>query len=234
MRCKVNTISINRYRLAAVVAICLVAVSTPASATMLFLNRTSWQAATIGSTILDFEGLPDPSLLFTQYSQPPGLTLLGVTFTSPSTPPDNPADLYAIDPGFDPIYDWGSGAILDAQFGFPTQIMATLPASITSLGFELLSPGAINPPDFLISLSSGESFLVSTGAQPLRTFVGLTSSVPIAWVMVTPQLSGSDAALDNFAFGTAAVPEPATGAVVGLALVFLICVHRRLILSKTY
>jgi hypothetical protein len=185
----------------------LAGVMSPAEAITLFTDQTAFNAATQGLTTIDFEGLASVND-FIFVPNPPGLTQSGVNFTSPNT-------LFVVDPGYGPaFYDWGSGAVLSAQFGSGTIINAALPSSVTAVGSDIFSIDSYAS-DFVINLSTGDSFTVSSSNYPIRSFVGFTSDVDITSISFTA--TSGNTQIDNFTFGTRksiATPEPTS--VLGL------------------
>ncbi|MFM2379494.1 MAG: hypothetical protein RLZZ143_2073 [Cyanobacteriota bacterium] len=121
-------------------------------------------------TTIDFEGIA-PINSFSYFPNPAGLTQSGFNFTS------SPDYLFVVDPGyFPPYYDWGAGAVLlGPQYG---TINAALPSGVTAVGSDIFSilDYASN---FVINLSTGDSFTVSSSNYPNRSFVGFTSDINI-------------------------------------------------------
>jgi hypothetical protein len=191
---------------AAAIGMTMVAgVMNPAEAITLFTNQAAFNAATQGLTTIDFEGLASVNS-FIFVPNPPGLTQSGVNFTSPNT-------LFVVDPGYGPgFYDWGSGAVLSAQFGSGTIINAALPSGVTAVGSDIFSFDSYAS-DFVINLSTGDSVTVSSSDYPIRSFVGFTSDVDITSISFTA--TSGLTLIDNFTFGTtASTPEPTS--VLGL------------------
>jgi hypothetical protein len=167
-----------------------------------YTNRTDFTAASSFLTNIDFEGLAD-SGSFVYY--PSGLTQSGVTFV------DTVNRLFVVDPAFSQeFYDWGSGAILSGNDTDDT-IIATLPTGITAIGSDIMSFGSYAT-DFLVSLSTGESFTVNSSNYPTRSFTGFISDTPI--ISISFKADSGYTNIDNFIFGQAAnsqpVPEPLT------------------------
>jgi hypothetical protein len=165
-------------------------------------TRAAFDAATTGVTTIDFEGIA-PAHGFSYFGRPGSLTLSGVTFTTPSN-----TDLYVISSTFYP-YDLGSGDFLLAGNGVPSALTAQLPGAFTAVAFELGTFDQFNS-QVTITLSTGDVFTASAPIST-HTFVGLTSTLPVASVNMV--ITGGDRrdalAVDDFSFG-AAVPEPGT------------------------
>ena len=177
--------------------------------TVQFTDLASFQANTTGLTNIDFEGLA-PTGSFTSYDSN-GLTTKGVNFKS--------SGLFVVDPAYDPVYDWGSGAILSSQGGTDKTITATLPSGVTAVGSDIMSIDNYASP-FTITLSTGKIFNVNSLDYPNRQFTGFTSDTAIA--SISFNATKGDPQLDNFRYGfgtasAAAVSEPFTiiGTLVG-------------------
>lgn len=184
------------------------------AAVVTFSDRTVWNAATAGVSNIDFEGLAEPG----SFVVANGATIGGVTFTGSG-------NLFVVDPAYSPeFYDWGSGAVMLGDLN--STITATF-AGVTSLGLDLMSIldyGAT----LTLGLSTGDSVAVATANYPDRTFFGVTSDLPIT--MITISGSGGYPEIDNFSFGragVAAVPEPSSILLVGLAAAALRLASRR-------
>ena len=204
---------------AAIVAAALTAES--AQAVTLYTNRVEFEAATIGLTNIDFEGLA-PSGDFTYYGTFSGLTQAGANFVAPASSRNF---LAVTDPNYgSEFYDWGSGAVL-VGYSFYDDIInvinVTLPFGVTAVGSDIMSIRAYASP-FNITLSTGESFIVPSFDYPNRAFVGFTSSTPISTInfkTITSPDTSADLELDNFTFGQAnatPVPGPEFSSVLSL------------------
>jgi hypothetical protein len=187
----------------AISAGCL-AISSAAVADTVYTSRSAFDAAAGALTTITFDGIAAPGS-FVNYGGGP-LTLSGATFTTNGT-------LFVIDPGY-----YGSaypnGGFLNADYAGVDTITATVP-STTAVGFDI--GGLAGPQIFTIGTSDGGSFVLSTGDSITGTnsldFFGVTTSAPITSLTVT-YADGSYGALDNFSFGTSAVPEPTTWAMI--------------------
>jgi hypothetical protein len=194
-----------------IVSMILIA-SSQAQAVALFTDRTAFLAATTGMTNIDFE--ENSYGAFTYY--PSGATFSGVNFVGSGY-------LYTIDPALaTSIYDWDSGDILSDQYETGPINVALPGGGFTAVGSDIMSfdPYAS---DFIITLSTGDVFTVSSANYPTRAFVGFTSNVPISW-LTFDATSSVYANLDNFVFGSAGItpiPEPATLSLLGFGLLGL-------------
>lgn len=215
-------------RLIAVTAFSLLGAGVVAQASVVtFSDRSTWLAASTGVTTIAFEGLAAPGT-FVEYPTPPGLTLDGVTFdTDPATL------LYVVDPAYFPNYSRGSGANLDWQIGttFPTTLATTLPPGTSAFGADFFS--LVNSSSLLLTLSTGESFLIpAPGNGDGMSFFGVTSSSSVSWMTVTQAPGELEPyyGLDNFSFGVAgepgAVPEPSAVVLLGAGLLAVVARRR--------
>jgi hypothetical protein len=182
------------------------------AAVTVYFDRASFEAASTSLSTIDFEGLA-PVDDFSFHASPPGLTVDGVNFQSMTN------NLFVIDPGYSfPVFVWDSGQyLMDNTFDNDPSargLLATLPAGTTAVGTDLSSFGA---GDISVTLSTGETFLVSSPGQPTYAFIGFTSTTPIDWLLFNkttddPTEPGDSVVLDNFSTGraVAVIPEPAT------------------------
>ncbi len=189
------------------------------SQVILFNNRTSFNAAATGLTLIDFNNQVISPATFIFY---PGgtVTLSGVTFTSN-------ASLFAVNPAFNGGYDLGDGTVLSFQGTNPSVLTVALPTNTKAVGFDF---GAFAASNFSFTLSTGQSYILPGNATPSATpaFAGFVSSTSIAFLTLSSTDGGNQ--IDRFAFGrTAAVPEPGTVAllVTGGVTFSLALVRRR-------
>ena len=189
----------------AVAVTSIAATVNPAQALTLFTDRAAFNAATQSLTNIDFEGIA-PSESYTDFGN--GLTVSGATFTN------NNNYEFVVDPNlYQPFYDWGSGAVLSGYSN--GTINVSLGSGVTAVGSDIMS-FANYASDFLVTLSTGNSYTLSSSNYANRSFVGFTSDVAIS--SISFQATNGYTELDNFTFGqakpTQSVPEPAS--VLGL------------------
>ncbi len=207
-------------RLIAIIALALLAV--PAGATVTVQNTNAdWQALTTGffTTLVDFDGLAikvNPT-----YNTADGLTLSGIKFVGDNL--DGTYYLLAYDSPRGATYNWGSGDYIVGSGWGTKYIQATLPAGITALGVDVMTSPSGHA--VTVSLSTGESYTVSTSANPNRTFLGFVSDTPVEWVRFSA--AGSYTVIDNFTTAFVSTPEPDALFLAGAGLIGL-WVARRL------
>jgi hypothetical protein len=220
----------NNLHAVMIALIVLASMAAPAGATsILYTDRTTWEAATSGLVTITFEGLATSSTPG-NYSTSSGLTLNGVQFTA-LTPPDS-FFLYTEDALGSSNYQWNSGDLLmgpNAGWG-GGYILATLPSGgVQSVGTDLMTHTPFGA-SVTVTLSTGEEFTINTFSNPTRAFAGFTSDTPITWIQFTP---GSGFSLiDNFSYGSAPAdpvgetPEAETAVLAGAGLLSLFVARR--------
>jgi hypothetical protein len=172
-----------------------------------YTDRSAWEAASIGLTNIDFEGITPPGTRADFSST--GLTLSGAHFDGDLS---NCFIIFCTGGPYLFVDDTSGDAQLSGVGGFQIgrqvsiqEITVSFQDPITAFGsdFVFFTP---NNEIFLISSTSSTS-LVPNNSQ----FVGFTSSEPVSQITVrnSDGQTGAQANLDNVAFGTA-VPEPST------------------------
>lgn len=192
----------------------LLLVSLPAQAW--YLDRDEFLANTTGTTNLDFEGIANEGS-YSYLGQ--SWNIGGVQFES--TYGSN----WVIDDGYyERYYNWGSGAIMMARVG--SVVTAYLPEDVTAIGTDYMGivNGSDGVQDYTVTLSNGESIVVSSNQHPNRAFIGFTSLDGLDISSVTFSASEGWLQFDNFVFGQAldnstSVPVPAPLALLVLGLV---------------
>lgn len=192
-----------------------------ANPAVIYNNRTSFNAATMGRTVETFNGIADPSdYIF--YGIGSSTTLSGVTF---SAGPTN--GLFVIDVGYDELYEIGAasgGGVLSSQSGQePITLDIVLPRAYTAVGFDT---GAFASAVVAVTLSNGET-LSYTLTDNTGRFFGFTTGV--GFTSLSLSMSGGEATfnIDDFTSGQALIPEPATVLLLGTGLAGIGGVIRR-------
>ena len=191
-------------------------VAEAAQALKLFSDRAVFDSTVTNQTNIDFEGLAAPRW-FAYY--PTGLTQAGVNFTGSS------GNLFVVDPDYSPgFYDWGSGAVLSYQRG--TTLTAALPSGINAVGSDIMSFSPFAS-EFIITLSSGETFNIPSFNRPNRAFFGVVADIPIS--SISFRAAGTARTqLDNFVFGRVeAAPIPTPALLPGLVGMGIAALRRR-------
>lgn len=213
-----------RLRNKILVILASVAAATPAGASpILFTDRTAWLTALANLTAtITFEGLASSGVPG-NYSTASGLSLSGVQFVGQTS---GGYFLYTQDPATASYLNWNSGDLLmGGQASWGASIRINLPAGVTAVGTDVMTHTPFAAP-VLLSLWTGDSFVVTTLNHPNRTFAGVVSPAPISWIQLTPQ-SGY-VLVDNFAYGDAmAASEADTLVLAGTGLLGLWLARRR-------
>jgi hypothetical protein len=178
--------------------------STAASSATIYTDRTAWLSAA-GSVTTDTFDAPDGGFIFY------GATYPGSGF---SISVDGGNGIYTVSPSFFPAYDWGTGPVLDLEFG-----LTTVSAGGT-FGFDYGNPSDY-PGTGVVTIDGDDYTLLG---QPTFNFfgvVGATGPVVINW-------NGGLGIIDNFSVA-GAVPEPANWAmlIAGFGLVGAAARRRR-------
>jgi hypothetical protein len=200
----------------------------PAHSTIIttYSVQANWLAALTGQQTLDFSGLTVGNL-------PSGVSLVSGTiiFTAQN------GNLQAVDTGFSPFYNYGTGIALsiayDRTAGNPApNFHVVLPANITAFSLNLFTVSP-NVSSFSVT-AAGNTYTVPTFATPTPAFFGVVANAPISSIDLTvlgTVFNGDTVGLiDNFSFGTAATtdtPEIASKVLIGSGLVLLAGLKRR-------
>jgi hypothetical protein len=221
----------------------------PAYSTSLttYTNLASWQAASSGVQTITFGDLT-PGAPITFYNTAAGVTEDNVQFIGYNS--TGSPYLEAIDTTYSAwsAYDnYGTGIALAQIMDRPSNaspvpyIHVVFSSPVTAFGANLFTNSG-NALNFTVSVL-GQPFTVATNNLPTPAFWGVTSDTPISSVDFTLQGTvyngGSQAFIDNFAFGSAQAqappdetPEAATFLLIGSGLLGLALLGKRLSLLQ--
>jgi|SRR5579872_1602160 len=216
----------------------------PGFATVVTYNDlTSWQNATVSGFNTDtFDSVGVSIGTSQQFTTGlllgDGVSFYGYNGSSPNlivwNQPQGPSD----------YYNFGSGPILVGPYyngGSGQYINITLPAPVTSVGFDIMSFGASGV-SFLATLNGGGTIYSATptiawnSSDPQRAFFGFTTTpdLPITSIQIIPPYGGTTPLLDNFRYGSAGsgdgtdTPEACTMLLIGLGLTGMAGLRRRI------
>jgi hypothetical protein len=198
------------FAVAAFLGVSLVAQTRAQAGLTVFTDLLSYENATTGNTLIDFEGIaPDNDFVF---YLPPTTTISGVTFSIDTSKSDG--GLFVIGKGFSGFYPNTSVLSSENSSTSENNILITLPGSYTAASMNL---GSFFGGTAMVTTSNGNTYDVTIPGSTAFAFTGFTSTAPITSISVEYPTAGGDPVLnlDNFRFGAASVPEPSS-----LALAF--------------
>src|SRR5579871_5492772 len=211
---------------------------TPAYSTTLttYTDVASFNAATTGDLLANFEGLTAPGSSTPYYSASGVSNYPNVDFIGYGS--SGISDLQVIDTTVSPYYNFGTGDAVVQSMDRPNAgsplpyIHVNFLTPVTAFGANLFTASS-NGMSFSITVNGASntplttSYTVATNAPPTPVFWGVTSDTPIYSVdltLVGSVYNGDSAAfLDNVEYGSASastgpppdVPEAATFLLIG-------------------
>jgi hypothetical protein len=206
------------------IAITLLAVPAGATAT-LFPTKADWTAAVTNIITAPFTGQAE-SAAYTWYNTSAGLTVGGVNFVG-FTGTLGEYNLRVYNPAYDSSLERGSGPALGGGWS-PNNLVATLPAGgVYALEVDIATE--VKGRNVLITLSSGETYTITSPANSTMSWWGITSDVPITEIKFSA--TNTMTMIDNFSYaeipGGEETPEP-IGLVLGATGLAAIWLARRL------
>ncbi len=211
----------------------LALLATPVYSTTIttYSSQSSWQAATSGDQLINFEGgvTTEPNtFLPSGYSQN-GVQFIGITGST----------FGIADTAFSSYTPWASYGTGDAAFVCcgPLSFHVTLPIGVTAFAANLFNSNSNSPSSFTVTVL-GTPLTAPTLNLPTPAFFGVTSDTPIPSVDLTlASGGGSYAFLDNFQWGTSTVsggggggdqaPEASTLLMIGSGLLGVALLRKR-------
>jgi hypothetical protein len=195
-----------------------------------FDTRAAYNAVVTGNTVIDFNGVPDPS--GTMY--PGGLTLCGTTFSG-----INGATAEILDATVMGVS--GQGLLLFANNGqFNTDsLRIDLPANTFSFGIDFKGGGSFATEPYTFTLFSGAAnlgtFVTTATSNSAYSFIGfssLTDPITAVQIQVTGAIGVPEPVIDNVTFSSS-VPEPSTWISIIVGSVILLAWRRSAILGNS-
>jgi hypothetical protein len=195
-----------------IATIALTLLAVPAGATpVLYTTSADWTAAVTNVITVPFTAQAGSSA-YTPYSTSAGLTVGDVNFVGfTGTPGDYNLTVY--NPAYGPTLDRGSGPSLAGGWS-PGSLLATLPSGgVYALAVDISS--ALQGHNVLITLSSGDTYTITTPSNSTMSFFGFTSDVAITNIAFSA--TNTVSMIDNFSYASIPAQEE-TPEPVGLVL----------------
>ena len=202
---------------AAVTCAALLATAKADATTLVYGDRSSWEAAVGTVSTIDFNSVLTPPATIASFSDAAGLTINGINFVGPASGLGFCPTGYCLN-----VIAQEAFILIPAgtYLGAPTHITVTLPtptrgvAFDTWLGFLAAYPGPSTAP-ITLTLSNGQVQDVTVTNE--LTFVGIVADTPFTTLQV--QSTGTFLHMGDFASEVPeAVAEPSMSAIAAVAL----------------
>jgi hypothetical protein len=194
-----------------IVMIALTLLAAPAGASpTVHPTKTDWTAAVTNIITVPFTAQAG-STAYTAYNTSDGLTVGEVNFVGFTGTPET-YNLKVYNPAVEPSLERGSGPSLGGGWS-PGYLLANLPAGgVYALAVDIATE--LKGRNVLITLSSGETYSITSPTGSGMLFWGITSDVAITYI----KFSATDTLtmIDNFSY--ASIPGEETPEPIGLVL----------------
>jgi hypothetical protein len=205
------------------IALTLLAVPAGASPTV-YPSRSDWTAAVTNVITAPFTAQAG-STAYTEFNTSAGLTVGETNFVG-FTGATGVYNLKVYNPAYSAPLERGSGASLGGGWS-PGYLLATLPAGgVYALAVDIATE--VQGHGVLITLSSGETYTITSPTNSTMTFWGITSDVAITNIKFSA--TGTFTMIDNFSYADIPgeeIPEP-IGLVLGATGLAAIWLSRRM------
>jgi hypothetical protein len=202
----------NTFKIALpIVMIALTLLAAPAGASpVVYISSTGWTAAVTNVITAPFTAQAG-SAPYAEYNTSAGLTVGETNFVG-FTGEIGVYNLKVYNPAYIPSMDRGSGPSLGGGWS-PNNLMATLPAGgVYALAVNIATE--VQGRSVLITLSSGETYTITSPTNSTMMFWGITSDVAITNIKFAA--TGTFTMIDNFSY--ADIPGEETPEPIGLVL----------------
>jgi len=207
----------------AMIALTLLAAPAGATSTV-YPSRSDWTAVVTNVITVPFTAQAGSSA-YTEFNTSAGLTVDGVNFIG-FTGEQGVYNLKVYNPAYNSLLERGSGPSLGGGWS-PGYLLATLPAGgVYALAVDFATE--TKDRSVLITLSSGETYTLTSPANSTMKFWGITSDVAIADIKFSA--INTLTMIDNFSYGSIPgeeAPEP-MGLVLGATGLAAIWLARRM------
>jgi hypothetical protein len=191
------------------IALTLLAAPAGASPTI-YPTKTDWTAAVTNIITVPFTAQAG-STAYAEYNTSAGLTVGEVNFVG-FTGEGGVYNLKVYNPAYSPTLERGSGPSLGGGWS-PINLVATLPAGgVFALAVDIATE--VQGRNVLITLSSGETYSITSPTGSSMMFWGITSDIAIMDIKFSA--TNTLTMIDNFSY--ASIPGEETPEPIGLVL----------------